>query len=145
VSDPALDRECATFTRYLTGARPTSGVVAWYVRAHAVRPGLVATDTFERSLLTMARLGGPATRAADAFARLFEPRGVLRRKLVVLLAVLEVTPPFAAGIDRVPRGGPAVAWLRLAASGLAAALAALVGIVILLPLRLVLPSSGRAR
>jgi hypothetical protein len=93
-------------------------------------------DGHERWLLRVARTGPASCRIADAWARLAAPRGALRQKLVVLLAILEVSPPYAEELDQ-PRDGPALEWIRMAASGLTFVGALAIGVVLFLPVRLV--------
>jgi hypothetical protein len=127
--------ECGVFTRHISGRPVTSRVLEQYAAAHRVLLGMEPGDGHERWLLRVARLGPAACRVADAWARLAAPQGALRRKLVVLLAILEVTHPYAEQLDQ-PRGGPALEWLRIAASGLAFAGALAIGVVLFLPARL---------
>jgi hypothetical protein len=54
---------------------------------------------------------------------------------VVLLAILEVSPPYAAELDQ-PRRGPALEWARMAVSGLGFAGALALGVILFLPVRL---------
>ena len=130
-----LVQECGVFTRHISGRPATPQVAEQYAVAHQVLSGMEPSDGHERWLLRVARLGPAACRIADAWARLAAPRGALRRKLVVLLAVLEVSPPYAEELDQ-PRGGAALEWIRIAASGLAFGGALAIGLVLFLPARL---------
>lgn len=132
---PELLNECGVFTRHIAGRAATPRVSEQYAAAHRVLPGLEPGDGHERWLLRVARRGPAACRVADAWARLAAPQGAFRRKLVVLLAILEVTPPYAAELDQ-PRGGALLAWLRIAGSGVAFAGALAVGVLLFLPARL---------
>jgi hypothetical protein len=132
---PALARECDVFTRHISGRPAIPRVTEQYAAAHRVLPGMEPGDAHERWLLRVARTGPAACRVADAWARLAAPQGALRRKLVVLLAILEVTPPYAGELDQ-PRDGRALEWLRMAASGVAFAAALAIGLVLFLPVRL---------
>jgi hypothetical protein len=135
VTSSELLDECGVFTRHISGRPATPRVSEQYAAAHRVLPGMEPSDGHERWLLRVARGGPSACRVADAWARLAAPQGAFRRKLVVLLAILEVTPPYAEELDQ-PRGGPVVEWLRIAASGVAFAGALAVGVVLFLPARL---------
>lgn len=130
-----LVKECGVFTRHISGRTATPQVSEQYAAAHQVLPGMEPSDGHERWLLRVARLGPVACRIADAWARLAAPEGALRRKLVVLLAILEVSPPYAEQLDQ-PRGGATLEWLRIAASGVAFAGALAIGLVLFLPARL---------
>lgn len=130
-----LVKECGVFTRHISGRTATPQVAEQYAAAHQVLSGMEPSDGHERWLLRVARLGPAACRIADAWARLASPRGALRQKLVVLLAILEVHPPYAADLDQ-PRDGRALEWVRMAASGLTFAGALAIGVVLFLPMRL---------
>ena len=139
-----LDHECAVFSRYLVGHGPSVSVGAAYVRAHERATELTCSDLSrrERALLSLARRGPARTRAADSFARVFSPAGLLRRKLVCLLAILEVSAPTDAELDTADVGGALEFFLRFAVGGLGFALR--IALVLLwLPIGLL--ASGEAR
>lgn len=87
----ALQAECALFARHLAGLEPTSYVAEQYVRAH--EPGrngpLTSTDDEDDPLVMFAHGGTLSLRLADVWAATFDQTGPLRRKLVLLLAILE--------------------------------------------------------
>lgn len=96
-----LDVECSAFTRYLVGVEPGDLIRAHYRRAHERgRNGPVEPDAPEDPLVDFARRGPGAVRLADTWAALFERKGVLRRKLVLLLAMLESSGDTAGRVDR---------------------------------------------
>jgi hypothetical protein len=126
---PGLERECRTFTRLLADAAATPLVVRKYVEAHRGRSTFDAAEGFERTLVNAAARGPTIARAADAYARLVMRRGALRKKLVLLLAILETSSDFHGAIDRPARSSRAGALARLAWAGLAGTLAAVGGLV----------------
>ena len=136
-AEAALEAECRRLTAYLLDAPPSPYVVACYVRAHRARPAFEPQDRFDRVALRLAATGAGA-RLADAHARLFAPASVLRRKLVLLLAILETSAPSFRRVDAPGPGGALHAWLRLAWIGAVAAAAAVLGSVLLLPVQLLL-------
>jgi hypothetical protein len=142
VSPEELAGECGVFTRHLAGRPPTPYVVRRYADAHAVLAGMDPRDGHGRWLLRVARAGSAACRVADGWARLAAPQSALRKKLVVLLAILEVSPPFAAELDQ-PSGRRALEWARIAVSGITSLLALVIGLILFLPARLA--SGGRDR
>jgi hypothetical protein len=146
--DPRLSAECAAWSRYLLGVEPSEAVVARYVDAH--RRGVVAVpgseEAFDRALVLCARTGSFAARVCDVHARLFRPAGLLRRKLVLALALLEVDAAAHARVDDVRAASPAAVIAGLGVSALVFALLAAGGLVVLLPVRVVclfVPGSAR--
>jgi NADH dehydrogenase len=144
-SEGDLDTECDVFTTYLAGRTANDYVRAKYRGAHAVSAALADSGAFDRFLVRFARAGSLFTRLADAYAALFTPASLLRRKLVLLLAILETCPPYFQQFDA-PLGGTAVgAVLRLFATGLGAGLSLIVGSLLLLPVRIFFALAGGRR
>lgn len=143
--DPLLEHECWVFTRYLVGREPTEYVLSKYLDAHRVAPAYATRDTFHRRLLRVARAGPTFARLADAYARIFARHGVLRKKLILLLAVLETSPPFCHELEQREDVG-AVAALAAAGVRVVGALATfLVAALVIGPVHVLSPSrrSGR--
>ena len=130
----ALEDEAHEFALALLGGDADSYVAVQYARAHLHLP-LHPVSAFDRVLLAFASQGPWALRAADAYARFFAPASSLRRKLAVLVAILESAAPsdaeFAAS-DEPPVG--VIVQLLLAGVGFALLLG--VGILALAPLHL---------
>ncbi|MFN7978709.1 MAG: NAD(P)H-binding protein [Vicinamibacterales bacterium] len=139
-----LAAECAVFTRHVLGVAPAPTVVDAYVRAHAVSPRFRAVTAFDQRLVAVARRGPLVARLADAHARLLDPAGLLRRKLVLLLALLETTPPHYRAVDAPLAASLPATLLALAGRGLAAAAVAALGLLLFLPLRLTARGPVRA-
>jgi hypothetical protein len=93
--------------------------------------------------VAFARTHPLAARLADQYARLAAPTSLLRRKLVLLLAILETTPPHYRAIDAPLAGGRGATVAALAVRGVAATLAAVAAIVLLAPLHVVSRGTGR--
>ena len=97
-----IDRECAVFTRYLVGQPHTDYIHKQYEMAVLARD--LANDAefaaFDRRTLNFARRNVFFTRVTDAYCAIFHRHGVLRRKLILLLAILEHAAPTADRFDR---------------------------------------------
>jgi len=127
-----LERECDTFCRALIGRASPEPVRAAYVRAHEA--GVILRDApeqptrFDEWLVRFARGGSSRTRLADSYAVLFARSTLLRRKLVLLLAILESTAPSARWVDTpdpgTPRGFFASAFVQVCGFAIRAAIAA---------------------
>ncbi len=84
------------------------------------------------------------TKLADAHAALFAPATLLRKKLVLLLAILETCPPSYRTIDAPVGGSPLAAIVALTVTGLSAVVSLVIGSLILLPIRAVLAVGSRS-
>ncbi len=134
-AERVLKAECRSLTAYLTGAPPSPYVEERYTRAaHVHGLGFDADfSCFDRATLWLARRGRMFARWADAYCALFHRAGPLRRKLVVLAAILEHVAPTSEAFDRVEPRHVASTVLSLAAYGLISAVSLLLGAVVLVP------------
>jgi len=138
----ALERECRTFTRYLVRLDPSPYVVAKYCEAHSASSRF-SGSRFDERLTALARWHPLTAFLADAYATVFAPRGLLRKKLILVLAVLEVSPPFFRELDRPLAGGPVRQLFAMALRTLVFGAVLLGAVVALLPLRLMTPRRDR--
>lgn len=130
-----LRAECRTFTRHLLGVDPDAHVLRAYENAVARVPDLQPADAFDARLLAFAAGGAWRAWMADGYAALLAPASALRKRLVMLLAILESRAPFHAQIDA-SLGSPGVMLVRLVTTSVGAVLGAVLGIAVLLPMRL---------
>lgn len=132
-----LARECLLFCRYLGDVEGTPDIVRAYQRAHEVeRLTLDCVTPTDRALLRLAHGGRSFTRFADSFAGAVAPSSALRKKLVVLIAILESRGASAAHVDHATPGSR-LAWaLTTAAVGVGWLGRVVLGAVLLAPLRL---------
>jgi hypothetical protein len=140
-----IDRECEVFSRYLVNQPPTAYIHRQYEMAVLARDLANEAELapLDRSTLGLARRNVFLTRVADAYCAIFHPHGVLRRKLILLLAVLEHSPPTAALFDRPKVRGPIGITTNLLLLGLNFALLLLLGILLLLPSHLFRRKQGK--
>lgn len=131
-----LERECRTFTRYLAGRDATPYVIGKYCDAHTASPAF-AGDRFDRRITAAARIHPVAAFVADAYARFFAPHGLLRKKLIVLLAILETSPPFYRDLEQVADGRLVAQVIHVGVRLLLFLPAVLLGTALFVPLRLV--------
>ena len=131
-----LERECRTFTRYLVRRDPTPYVTGKYCDAHVASAAFTG-DRFDHRLTAVARLHPIVTFIADAYARFFVPRGGFRKKLILLLAILETCPPFYRAMEQAADGRLLGQVIHVGARLLLFVPAAIVGAVLFVPLRLV--------
>ncbi len=139
-----MSAECRVFARYLAETEASPYVQQAYaqLRASSDMPLGLRERRIERALLTVARQGALATRVADGYARFFLPRSVLRRRLVLMLAILENSPGSEQVLNSGDEGALVGVGARLMLTGIASVLCALVGVVIFAPVHLA--SGGNA-
>jgi hypothetical protein len=134
-AERVLKAECRSLCAYLTGTQPSRYIEEQYTRAADVHG--IAFDgeftCFDRATLKLARSGRMFARWADAYCALFHRAGALRRKVVVLAAILEHVAPTSEVFDRVQPRSVAGTVLSLAAYGLMSAVSLLLGAVVLAP------------
>lgn len=140
----ALERECEVFARYLSGASPSEYVLKQYLAAHAagvvLPPG--GASRFDEFVVGLARRGAWLARALDAHARVFANGSLLRRKLVLMLALLEVRSPHAEALDTPTGSSRALMLVAMAWLGVRFALSVVLAALLLLPARIVLGGGG---
>lgn len=132
-----LDEEARCFAGYLLGRPPDEYIIAAYRR---LAPAVVDSDdrlaAIDRALLTYARQGTLKARVADAYSRWFRPHGALRRRLVLMIAILECS---ASSHREFTSGHVAPRWsipLGLFASGLGFVASLTAGVVLFAPRQL---------
>ena len=122
----AWEREARILTRYVARLDATPWLVERYARALELRPQLVAATTFDRWQAWVATRHPLLTLLMDAPGVFAAPRSALRRKLILITALLEIAPGMHPWFDAAP-GGVARQALHLAARGVAVLAALVVG------------------
>jgi len=139
-----MERECMTFTRYLIGVLPEAYVKEKYAAAQTDAE-FTARGRFDTLLMRVARSGLLGAKLTDAYARVFAPRSLLRKKLVLLLAILETCAPSFHLIDDLDSRSRTVLLLRMSARAAGSMIALLAAAPLLLPVQLGLASIERER
>lgn len=134
----SLDRECDVFCRALIGRPAPQPIRDSYRRAHEVSAVGAPDSAFDAWLAAFAGRGPRRTRLADSYAVLFARGGLLRRKLVFLLAILESYAETSRSVDTPRSRSAAEFFARAALSGVAFVLYASVAVVLFLGPRLAL-------
>lgn len=124
-----LSLECRRFSRYLIGADPPAALVARYGAASRVLFPDAATPG-DRALLDFADAHPWSLAFLDAAAGLFRPESLLRKKMLLMLAILETTPEYAERFEPASPGTLG-AVLRLGATGLVCVLEIALGALLL--------------
>jgi nucleoside-diphosphate-sugar epimerase len=131
--------ELIVFTRYLTNMVPTEYVGEQYRMALLAHNLAHDADfsAFDCSTLNLARRGAWCTRFADAYCAIFRRHGAMRRRLIMLMAILEHTAPYSDGFDRPTPRSMISSCTGLLLQGVQFTLSFMVGAALLLPVHLV--------
>jgi hypothetical protein len=140
-----LERECRVFGRYLLSQDMNPYILKKYVQAHGILSWKGAPGFFDPLLVKIATWHPLATKICDAYARFFSPRGVLRKKLVLLLSLLELTPPYFQRIDAADGGSRLRLFAVIVWKGATMVFSLLLSVFILLPLQLLSKIIGGKR
>jgi hypothetical protein len=130
-----LERECQTYVRYLCGRNPSSYITEKYLEFHQKHGAGLELDEFDLFLVRFSSRNSLCARLADSYARVFRKESAVRKKLILVLALLECAPDTFEALDRVPAGGFLGGVFLLAASSTKFILSLVASTIILLPAR----------
>jgi NADH dehydrogenase len=134
----ALNKECEALSYYLIRQHPNAYVRGKYLEAHQVNLELQAghRNMFDRLLLAIAVKSIWLAKMADSYASIFSRGCLLRKKIVLLLAILESTTPTFPYFDLPQSGGRGFLLFRMLGQGLLFAAAFIVSTLLFFPLNL---------
>jgi hypothetical protein len=142
-----LERECRVFACYLTGRMPEDYVRRKYLEAFSSKrqEQLAVCGRFDRVLLSLACAHPLLTRVTDIYSRFFCFDSAVRRRLVMLLALIETDTASIDRLDYPNCSGMAGLVLGMGMRGVVSALCLVPALVTLLPLQLLLGRCNRRR
>jgi len=135
LADETLRREVRVFGRHLLDCEPGSYALSRYLAWHAATGNAetARAPRFDRFLVAVARLHPFGTRLADVYCARFRRGALLRRKLVLVLALIECSPGTWRLVEEPRSRGRNLAFARIAVAGVAEALTLLVAALLFLP------------
>jgi hypothetical protein len=144
-NDPgsSLDEECTVFCRYLINETPDRYVLNKYREGHEANPALKAPDSdrLEGLLVRIAKKSPFFANLVDAFTSIFSRFSVFRKKLVLLIAILESYGPLHHHFDSADKSGRLPLFMKMVGRGLLFMGALVLSIVIITPLRVMAAAS----
>lgn len=98
-----LDSECRAFCRYLFDIQPNEYILKKYFDAHNTKTMDFKSKTglFDKLLIRFSTRSRFFAKLSDSYTRVFFNHSVFRRKLLLILAILESTHPYHNHIDAV--------------------------------------------
>jgi hypothetical protein len=139
-AEDRLLEECRTFCRYLINQTPNHYVLQKYRDGH--RAGGLRRDftpnRFDQTLVRIAAINTFATRIVDTYTRAFFKTALIRKKLVLLLAILESCAPTHSGLDAAESCTRPMLFMSLLQKLLMFSMVLFFSAIVLAPLRLAL-------
>ncbi len=134
-----LDRECLAFSDYLVGQRPNDYVLAKYRDAHDTSGiiGLAEKRFLDRFLIGVATTHPIGAKLVDAYTSIFYKKSAVRRKWILLLAILESCEPTYKYFDLPDTGGRFSLSVRLLWHVLGFILALSLSVILIMPAHLI--------
>lgn len=101
IEKTTLCDECKVFCQHLINQAPNDYVLMKYVDAHRLGEMAQPVDLFkfESLLLYFARISPLCAKLADTYTRIILRHSLIRKKLVLLLAILECSRPYYSFFD----------------------------------------------
>jgi nucleoside-diphosphate-sugar epimerase len=133
-----LFKECESFCFYLIHRKVNEYVQRKYIDGHKMRQAELAMHrlSFDNLLLKIAKLRPFTTKIVDAYTRIFSKYSVFRKKMVLLLAILESCQPFDSHLDKVEACSKIRLFLKVFQGGFSFALISISSAIFILPLQL---------
>jgi NADH dehydrogenase len=139
----SLNRECSVFTSYLMKREATEYVQEKYREAHTTSRIFddLSSNPFDSFLLRLSTKSPFMLRLVDAYTAVFAKRSTFRRKMILLLAILESCAPTYRQFEITDAPGAVSLGFRLAERGLFFSLTLLLSLLLLAPARFILAVS----
>lgn len=135
----SLCQECAVYTRYLVDCEPSPYILQKYAEAFAAGRPLANLNNsgFDTLIEKISIKNTLFTRAIDGYCKLFYRTSRVRKKLMLLLAILETQTTTAQIIDTPDNKNPPLLLLTFLAQITRSFLLLLISTSLLSPIRLV--------
>ena len=131
-----LDRECSVFFEYVTGRNPSDYVLIKYREANTKLFQDSDKNPFDQFLLTISGLHRIVAKLVDAYSSVFFKRSIVRKKCILLLAILESCPIGSEYFDVPEQGSKSILFVKMLWKAAGFFVALIVSIVFLMPLHL---------
>ncbi|MDO8281265.1 MAG: hypothetical protein Q7U10_01355 [Thermodesulfovibrionia bacterium] len=130
-----LDNECKAFYQYLISGNPDKYVLEKYNNAHTLgSPGQSGLSNFDKVLLAVAQRGTFFTKLVDVYTTIFFKNAIFRKKLILLIAILESYAPVCYKLDSVTVRSKTIFFIKVFSWFLVFAFSLLIAVVLFMPL-----------
>ena len=134
----ALEHECTVFTYYVIKQKPSSYVLSKYRQAHSITDFACTSETrpFDRLLLSLSATHPLFTKLVDAYTAIFLRSSIVRRKWILLLAILESCSPTDSCFDSPESSSKKVLFMGMIGKGVVFFFFFCLSLVLLVPIHL---------
>ena len=134
----ALETECTVFTYYVTKQKPSAYVLNKYRQGHSIADFACTSVThpFDSFLLQVAATHPLLTKLVDAYTAIFLRSSIVRRKWILLLAILESCSPTYRCFDSPESSNKKFLFMGMVGKGVVFLLAFCLSLVLLMPFHL---------
>jgi hypothetical protein len=132
-----IERECRVFTEHLIGQAPDPYILRKYGEAHTSESVYTGGSRFDAFLVNVASTHRMLAKLADSYARIFFPTALLRKKLILLLAILETSASSFRAMEAVDGGSNAALVARLCGRLFLFVLGLVFGVLLFAPVQIV--------
>ncbi len=141
----ALEHECTVFTYYVIRQKPSSYVLSKYRQAHSIAEFACtsATHPFDRLLLNLSAIHPLFTKLVDAYTAIFLRSSIVRRKWILLLAILESCSPTDSCFDSPESSSKKVLFIGMIGKGVVFLFFLCLSLVSLMPVHLAFGVYGK--
>lgn len=134
-SKEILERECKRFTKYLINCNPTAYIQEKYLEGHKVSNIENDIDCFDTFLINAANRNSFIIQLADIYTSVFYRKAVLRKKFVLLLAIIESHSSICSNIDSISENSKISLFTKTIQKALVFSLLLLLSSVAFFPIR----------
>jgi len=134
-SDADLEQEFKTFTNYLIGYEPDGYIKSRYIQGHRITDMDRGGGSFDMLLVRMANRSKLLARLADTYTSGFYKNALLRKKLLLLLAILESCGSTYRHIDTVNERSVVVLYVKVAQKATVFSLTLILSGIVFAPLK----------
>jgi hypothetical protein len=124
-STDALIQECRVITQYLLGQEPPQDLINRYIEANSIHFTGETSHT-DLAIVAFVRRNPWSLPFLDAVSGFFRPNSLLRKKILLMIAILEAAPQFAVFFLPERFSIPRFLW-RMSGYGLSSAVKFMIG------------------